>query len=82
MLVTHALDTVREVCDRAVMLDHGRIHAIGLPDDVVREMRYVLLGGTDPGFVAEEGTREVEIAAVELIRAPAPATGRCSATIR
>ena len=38
------------------MLDHGRIHAIGMPDDVVREMRYVLLGVTDPGFVAEEGT--------------------------
>ena len=48
------------------MLDHGRIHAIGVPDDVVREMRYVLLGGTDPGFVAEQGTREAEIAAVEI----------------
>ena len=68
VLVTHALDTVRKVCDRAVMLDHGRIHAIGQPDDVVREMRYVLLGVTDPDFVPEEGTREAEIAAVELIR--------------
>jgi ABC-2 type transport system ATP-binding protein len=75
VLVTHALDTVREVCDRAVMLDHGRIHAIGLPDDVVREMRYVLLGGSDPGFVAEEGTREAEIAAVEIIRASGAGDG-------
>ncbi len=75
VLVTHALDTVREVCDRAVMLDHGRIHAIGLPDDVVREMRYVLLGGTDPGFVAEQGTREAEIAAVEIIRASGAGDG-------
>ena len=73
--MTHALDTVREVCDRAVMLDHGRIHAIGLPDDVVREMRYVLLGGTDPGFVAEQGTREAEIAAVEIIRASGAGDG-------
>ena len=69
VLVTHALDTVREVCDQAVMLDHGRIHAMGMPEDVVREMRYVLLGVTDPGFVPEEGTREAEIASVELIRA-------------
>ncbi len=75
VLVTHALDTVRKVCDRAVMLDHGSIHAIGLPDDVVREMRYVLLGVTDPGFVPEEGTREVEVAAVELIRTSGKSDG-------
>jgi ABC-2 type transport system ATP-binding protein len=75
ILVTHALDTVRAVCDRAVMLDHGRIHAIGMPDDVVREMRYVLLGVTDPGFIAEEGSREAEIETVELIRASGAGEG-------
>jgi ABC-2 type transport system ATP-binding protein len=69
VLVTHALDTVSEICDRAAMLHHGRVHAIGAPDDVVREMRYVLLGVTDPGFVPEEGTREAEIAEVQIIRA-------------
>jgi ABC-2 type transport system ATP-binding protein len=69
VLVTHALDTVREVCDRAVMLHHGQVHASGAPDDVVREMRYVLLGVTDPGFVPEEGSRRAEIASVELVRA-------------
>jgi ABC-2 type transport system ATP-binding protein len=68
VLVTHALDTVREICDRAAMLHHGRLHALGPPDDVVREMRYVLLGVTDPGFVPEEGTREVEIAEVQIVR--------------
>jgi len=75
VLVTHALDTVREVCDRAVMLDHGSLHAIGAPDDVVREMRYVLLGVTDPGFVPEEGTREAEIASVEIVRATGSSQG-------
>jgi ABC-2 type transport system ATP-binding protein len=68
VLVTHALDTVREICDRAAMLHHGRLHALGAPDDVVREMRYVLLGVTDPGFVPEQGTREAEIVEVQLIR--------------
>jgi len=67
VLVTHALDTVRQICHRAVMLDHGNQHTIGRPDDVVREMRYVLLR-RDPNFVPEEGSREVEIASVELIR--------------
>ncbi len=69
VLVTHALDTVREICDRAAMLHHGLLHALGPPDDVVREMRYVLLGVTDPGFVPEEGTREAEIVEVQIIRA-------------
>ena len=65
VLVTHALDTVREVCDAAVMLDHGRVHAAGAPDDVVREMRHRLLRA-DPNFIPEEGTRELEIAAVAI----------------
>ena len=49
------------------MLDHGELYAMGAPHDVVREMRYVLLR-SDPNFVPEQGTREVELAAVELIR--------------
>jgi ABC-2 type transport system ATP-binding protein len=68
VLVTHALDTVTEICDRAAMLHHGRLHAIGMPGEVVREMRYVLLGVTDPAFVPEEGTREAEIAEVQIVR--------------
>jgi ABC-2 type transport system ATP-binding protein len=75
VLVTHALDTVRDICDRAAMLHHGRVHALGAPDDVVREMRYVLLGVTDPGFVPEEGTREAEIAEVHVIRAGGSSEG-------
>ncbi len=67
VLVTHALDTVRQVCDRAVMLDHGELYAKGSPLDVVRELRYVLLR-RDPAFVPEEGTREVELSEVSLIR--------------
>jgi ABC-2 type transport system ATP-binding protein len=67
VLVTQALDTVRQVCDRAVMLDHGELYAKGAPLDVVRELRYVLLR-KDPHFVPEEGSREVELAGVELVR--------------
>ncbi|HEY6566906.1 MAG TPA: ABC transporter ATP-binding protein [Actinomycetota bacterium] len=65
VLVTHALDTVIDVCDRAVMLDHGRLHMDGEPAEVVRELRHRLLS-RDPSFVAEEGSREVEIASVSF----------------
>ena len=63
VLVTHALDTVVEMCDTAVMLHRGRVHATGRPLEVVREMRHALL---DPNYVPEEGSREVEIDAVEF----------------
>lgn len=65
VLVTHALDTVVDVCDRAVMLDHGLLHMDGEPAEVVRELRHRLLS-RDPHFVPEEGSREVEIAAVSF----------------
>jgi ABC-2 type transport system ATP-binding protein len=65
VLVTHALDTVIDVCDRAVMLDHGRLHMDGEPADVVRELRHRLLS-RDPDFVPEEGSRQVEVAAVSF----------------
>jgi len=76
VLVTHALNTVIETCDRAAMLHHGELHAIGMPDDVVREMRYVLLGVTDPNFVPEEGTRQAEIAEVQIVPPPGSRQGR------
>ena len=63
VLVTHALDTVVDVCDHAVMLDHGVLHMRGEPADVVRELRHRLLS-RDPDFVPEEGSREVEVKAV------------------
>jgi len=66
VLVTHALDTVVAVCDRAVMLEHGVVHMQGTPMDVVAELRHRLLRD-DPDFVAEEGTREVEIRDVTIL---------------
>jgi ABC-2 type transport system ATP-binding protein len=66
VLVTHALDTVVAVCERAVMLERGVVHAQGVPLDVVTEMRHRLLHD-DPDFVPEEGSREVEITAVEIL---------------
>jgi ABC-2 type transport system ATP-binding protein len=66
VLVTHALDTVVSVCDRAVMLEHGRVHTTGTPMDVIAELRHRLLR-SDPTFVPEEGTREAEIVQVEIL---------------
>jgi ABC-2 type transport system ATP-binding protein len=74
VLVTHALDMARQLCDRAVMLDHGVIHAIGGPDQVVREMRRTI-SKHDLEFAREEGSREVEILGGSLHRGADPLAG-------
>jgi len=56
---------VVDVCDRAVMLDHGALHMRGQPAEVVRELRHRLLS-RDPDFVPELGSREVEVKAVSF----------------
>ncbi|MEW6567720.1 MAG: hypothetical protein AB1449_06060 [Chloroflexota bacterium] len=33
--VTHALGTARQICDRAVWLDEGRVRLVGPADDVI-----------------------------------------------
>jgi ABC-2 type transport system ATP-binding protein len=74
VLVSHALDMVRQLCDQAVMLDHGVVHAIGLPDEVVRKMRLTILKH-DLEFAREEGTKEVEILGAQLLRGADPLDG-------
>jgi ABC-2 type transport system ATP-binding protein len=37
VIVSHAVESIRQFCDRAVLLDHGRIRSIGDANDVVRD---------------------------------------------
>jgi len=39
VLVTHGLDAVADICDRAVVLEHGEIQVDGAPVDALRHLR-------------------------------------------
>jgi ABC-type glutathione transport system ATPase component len=67
VFVTHAVDLVRQICDRAVMLDHGVIVAAGDPEEVVRHFRLQMLK-EDLAYATDEGTKEIEIVSASLIR--------------
>jgi ABC-2 type transport system ATP-binding protein len=67
VFVTHAADLVRQICDHAVVLSKGRIHAQGSPDQVVREFRLLMLEHELP-YASEKGTREIEIVSADLMR--------------
>jgi ABC-2 type transport system ATP-binding protein len=43
VFVTHGPDLVREICDRAAVLDHGKVVGLGLPGEAVRTYREHLL---------------------------------------
>jgi ABC-2 type transport system ATP-binding protein len=45
LLVTHAADLVRQICDRAAVLDHGELVTFGEPGEAVRTFRETLLRG-------------------------------------
>ena len=45
VVVTHAADLVRQMCDRAAALDHGKLVIEGDPNDVIREFRERLMSG-------------------------------------
>ncbi|MDQ1490227.1 MAG: lipopolysaccharide transport system ATP-binding protein [Actinomycetota bacterium] len=48
VVVTHAADLVRQMCDKAAALEHGRMVAQGEPNDVIREFRERLLKAATP----------------------------------
>ena len=58
VVVTHAADLVRQMCDRAAALDHGRLVIEGDPNDVIREFRERLMSGvTSAADVSPEMAR-------------------------
>jgi ABC-2 type transport system ATP-binding protein len=65
VFVTHAMQLVHQICDRAVLLDHGRVHTDGDVESVIRAFRSVMARmavGAD-----ESLSREVEILRVDLL---------------
>lgn len=69
VLVSHALDQVGELCDRAIVLEHGRVAADGDPRDALRVLR------------KEFDDAQRHVAAEARSRAPSPGTRVDSVTV-
>ena len=69
VVVTHAADLVRQVCDRAIVLDHGKLVADGRPGEAIRIFREHLQGNLVEGGAAappESGALRIVGADVHL----------------
>jgi ABC-type polysaccharide/polyol phosphate transport system ATPase subunit len=68
ILVTHAMNSVRDMCDRAIWLDHGKLVAEGDPSELVDAYTERMLGvRTDRGDGSiRRGSGEIQIERVEM----------------
>ena len=76
IMVTHAVEHVRQLCDQAAALDHGKLVIVGDPNEVIREFRERLMSGVssaagiDPNIARSELSPlwgKVRIAEVEIL---------------
>lgn len=68
ILVTHAMNSVRDMCDRAIWLDHGKLVAEGDPSELVEAYTERMLGvRSDRGDGStRRGSGEIQIGQVEM----------------
>jgi ABC-type polysaccharide/polyol phosphate transport system ATPase subunit len=68
VLVTHAMNSVRDMCDRAIWLEHGKLVAEGDPSDLVEAYTERMLGerGVRTDGSTRRGSGEVQINRVEM----------------
>lgn len=76
VFVTHAADTVREICDRALVLDHGELVADGAPGESIRIFREHLHGHLDDKSAFVPTTDSLARISAVAIRHPGTAAGR------
>ncbi|MEO8383193.1 MAG: ABC transporter ATP-binding protein [Acidobacteriota bacterium] len=72
IFVTHQLDQVRALCDRALWLDHGQLEAIGDPMRVVDAYLQEVSGGTGAGPSLQHSEPEPEPEAKAEDASPPP----------
>ncbi|HIE10082.1 MAG TPA: ABC transporter ATP-binding protein [Kiritimatiellae bacterium] len=67
LFVSHALQTIEEFCDEAILIHHGRMICRGDPADTIIEYLHSCGGEGGPVRTHEYGSREVEFARVLML---------------
>jgi ABC-type polysaccharide/polyol phosphate transport system ATPase subunit len=59
ILATHSGDMIKDMCNRAILLDHGRMVANGKPDEVIAEYHEMLKQPQPPTLTVTEDVQPV-----------------------
>jgi len=77
LLTTHYMEEAARLCDRIAVMDHGRVIALGTPDDLIAS-----LGADQIVELSVEGTlEEASLAALEGVGSVSQRNGRYSVTV-
>jgi ABC-2 type transport system ATP-binding protein len=72
VLVSHALGSMRSMCDEVAWLDHGKLLGVGKPSDVVDEYEGAShedrSTSSTPGGGSRWGSGEIQVTSAELLR--------------
>lgn len=77
VIVSHALETIRNFCDQVALLDHGQVRAIGPSSKVIDEyLEGVHIDRTGAGQATRSGTGEIRLEQVQLLDSSGKPTTR------
>jgi ABC-2 type transport system ATP-binding protein len=77
VIVSHALETIRNFCDQVALLDHGHVRAIGPSSQVIDDyLQGVHIDRTGGSQGARHGSGEIRIEQVQLLDANGKPTTR------
>ena len=76
VLVTHDLGSVKNMCDRAVWIEHGKASPVGVPGELVDEYTESMLGSRGERSVSfnRRGSGAIQVEQVEMLVDGQPAT--------
>jgi ABC-2 type transport system ATP-binding protein len=69
VLVTHDMGSVKNMCDRAVWLEHGKASPAGAPGELVDDYTESMLGGrsAQAGAFVRRGSGQIQVERVEML---------------
>ncbi|CAN5727725.1 ABC transporter ATP-binding protein [soil metagenome] len=77
VFVTHGADLVRQICDRAVVLDHGEMVVHGTPSEAVRAFRdQMVAGGLGEGTEDQDAPEHDQRVRIRSVAIDYPVPGR------
>ena len=64
LLTTHAMEEAEQLCDRVAIMDHGKIIALGTPQELIREhFRYTAVEFPTPSTISPDELRVLPLVA-------------------
>ncbi len=69
IFVSHALGQIQDLCDRVLLLDHGKVVYDGIPETAIERFREILRSGSGRDGQGTQSTQSMGVLGVEILDA-------------